>query len=130
MDVIADNGSGSIPHMLFILTVLAVYAFQLFTFLMSIPRLVEMHRFYTHLLGIPDVSQRNPNVGGNPSADDDQVDIQTLPWPEIVRLIGEIRKHNPITSLSNGQSDPLAEMVGDDSNTGDVKKLDAHDVAK
>lgn len=54
-----DVLSGSIPHMLFILTVLIVYAFQLFTFLMSIPRLVEMHRFYTHLLGIPDVSPRH-----------------------------------------------------------------------
>lgn len=52
----ADHDSGSIPHMLFILTVLVVYAFQLFTFLMSIPRLVEMHRFYTHLLGVLDVS--------------------------------------------------------------------------
>lgn len=47
-----------------------------------------------------------------------------------MRLIGDIRKHNPITSLSNGQADALAEMVGDDSNTGDIKKLDAHDVAK
>jgi len=47
--------SGSIPHMLFIFTILAVYAFQLFTFLMSIPRLLELHRFYEHLLGIPDV---------------------------------------------------------------------------
>jgi len=59
-----------------------------------------------------------------------KVDIQTLPWPEIVRLIGEIRKHNPITSLSNGQAGALADMVGDDSNTVNVKKLDAHDVAK
>jgi autophagy-related protein 9 len=42
--------------MLFILIVMVVYAFQLFTFFMSIPRLLEMHRFYTHLLGIPDVS--------------------------------------------------------------------------
>ena len=42
--------------MLFILTVMIVYAFQLFTFLMQIPRLLEMSNFYTHLLGIPDVS--------------------------------------------------------------------------
>jgi autophagy-related protein 9 len=58
------------------------------------------------------------------------VDIQTLPWPEIVRLIGEIRKHNPITSLSNGQASALADMVGDDADTVNIKKLDAHDVAK
>lgn len=59
-----------------------------------------------------------------------QADIQTLPWPEIVRLIGEIRKHNPITSLSNGQAGALATMVGDDVNKTNVKKLDAHDIAK
>lgn len=47
--------SGSFPHMLFIATILLVYTFQLFTFLMSIPRLLELHRFYEHLLGIPDV---------------------------------------------------------------------------
>jgi autophagy-related protein 9 len=55
--------------------------------------------------------------------------MQTLPWPEIVRLIGEIRKHNPITSLSNGQSGPLADMIGED-HKDIAKKLDAHDVAK
>lgn len=113
--------------MLFILTVLAVYAFQLFTFLMSIPRLLEMHQFYTHLLGIPDVSV---DADVAPGHADHQVDIQTLPWPEIVRLIGDIRKHNPITSLSNGQASALADMIGDEAATADVKKLDAHDVAK
>ncbi len=60
-----------------------------------------------------------------------QADIQTLPWPEIVRLIGEIRKHNPVTSLSNGQAGALANMLGgEDVNKANVKKLDAHDVAK
>jgi len=52
-----------------------------------------------------------------------------LPWPEIVRLIGEIRKHNPITSLSNDQTGALADLVGDGAKA-DPKKLDAHDVAK
>lgn len=52
-----------------------------------------------------------------------------MPWPEIVRLIGEIRKHNPITSLSNGQAQALADMVDGQVPT-DTKKLDAHDVAK
>jgi hypothetical protein len=59
-----------------------------------------------------------------------QADIQTLPWPEIVRLVGEIKKHNPVTSLSRGQARALADMVGDDANKGQAKKLDAHDVAK
>jgi len=58
---------------------------------------------------------------------DFQIDIQTLPWPEIVKLIGEIRKHNPITSLSNNPN--LGDMVGEDVDVN-IKKLDAHDVAK
>jgi hypothetical protein len=58
---------------------------------------------------------------------DSQIDIQTLPWPEIVKLIGEIRKHNPITSLSNNPN--LGDMVGGDVDVN-IKKLDAHDVAK
>lgn len=45
-------------------------------------------------------------------------------------MIGEIRKHNPITSLSNDQAEALADMVGEDSTKQQVKKLDAHDVAK
>jgi autophagy-related protein 9 len=58
---------------------------------------------------------------------DSKIDIQTLPWPEIVKLIGEIRKHNPITSLSNNPN--LGDMVGEDVDIN-IKKLDAHDVAK
>ena len=34
-----------------------------------------------------------------------------------------------MTSLSNGQAGALADMVGADV-MGDIKKLDAHDVAK
>lgn len=46
-----------------------------------------------------------------------------------MRLIGDIRKHNPVTSLSNGQATALADMVGNDAKAP-VKKLDAHDIAK
>ncbi|WVO15865.1 hypothetical protein L204_103527 [Cryptococcus depauperatus] len=101
---------GSLTHMLFIFILSAFFIFQLASFIFSMPRLIEMYRFYTHLLGIPDA------------------DIQTLPWPEIVRLIGEIRKHNPLTSLSNGKTSALANMI-DGTTEGAVKRLDAHDVA-
>ncbi|ODO03086.1 hypothetical protein I350_05931 [Cryptococcus amylolentus CBS 6273] len=101
---------GSFTHMLFIVILSVFFIFQAVSFALSLPRLLEMYRFYTHLLRIPDA------------------DIQTLPWPEIVRLVGEIRKHNPITSISNGQASALADMIGDNT-TGAVKKLDAHDVA-
>ncbi|WVF69103.1 hypothetical protein IAT40_003877 [Kwoniella sp. CBS 6097] len=112
-DVLIDQciTKASFPHMLFIVIVTGFYLFQLGSFIVSIPRLLGMYRFYTHLLGVPDA------------------DIQTLPWPEIVRLVGEIRKHNPVTSLSNGQAGALADMVGEDANKESVKKLDAHDVA-
>ena len=46
---------GSLPHMIFILVVTGFYAFQLITFALSLPQLFEMYRFYTHLLGVPDV---------------------------------------------------------------------------
>ena len=49
-------GSGSVPHMLFIIAVSIFYIFQLFSFALSLPRLLEIYRFYTYLLGIPDVS--------------------------------------------------------------------------
>lgn len=47
---------GSFPHMLFIITVTAYYVFRLIEFALSLPKLIEMYRFYTYLLGIPDVS--------------------------------------------------------------------------
>ncbi|WVQ65483.1 uncharacterized protein L199_003659 [Kwoniella botswanensis] len=100
----------SFPHMLFMIIISAFFIFQLSSFVLSLPKLLEMYRFYTYLLGIPDA------------------DIQTLPWPEIVRLIGEIRNHNPVTSLSNGGATALADMV-DEADQATYKKLDAHDVA-
>ncbi|KIR54433.1 autophagy-like protein 9 [Cryptococcus gattii Ru294] len=101
---------GSFAHTLFLIILSAFFIFQVANFAISVPRLLDMYRFYTHLLGVPDA------------------DIQTLPWPEIVRLIGDIRKHNPVTSLSNGQATALADMVGNDAKAP-VKKLDAHDIA-
>lgn len=101
---------GSFAHTLFLIILSAFFIFQVASFAMSVPRLLDMYRFYTHLLGVPDA------------------DIQTLPWPEIVRLIGDIRKHNPVTSLSNGQATALADMVGNDAKAP-AKKLDAHDIA-
>ena len=49
------GNSGSFPHMFFILSVASFYIFQLITFALSLPRLLEIYRFYTYLLGVPDV---------------------------------------------------------------------------
>jgi autophagy-related protein 9 len=52
-----------------------------------------------------------------------QSDIQTIPWSEVVKRIGQIRDDNPTTSLK----DPAGAESMD---IGDHIKLDAHDVAK
>ncbi|KDN37437.1 hypothetical protein RSAG8_10172, partial [Rhizoctonia solani AG-8 WAC10335] len=79
----------------------AFYIYQILQFLVSIRRLLELYQFYTHLLGVPDS------------------DVQTISWPEVVRRIGLIREHNPITSLSS-QTDGANPTTA---------KLDAHDIA-
>jgi hypothetical protein len=38
----------------------AFYAWQIATFLLGIPRLMRMYRFYTHLLNVPNVSACHP----------------------------------------------------------------------
>ncbi|KAI0345226.1 APG9-domain-containing protein [Trametopsis cervina] len=77
----------------------AFFVWQLVTYVFSVMRLVDMYRFYTHLLRIPDA------------------DIQTISWPEVVRRIGAIREENPLTALSSA---PTASVTA---------KLDAHDIA-
>lgn len=52
-----------------------------------------------------------------------QSDIQTIPWSEVVKRIGEIREDNPMTSLKDPDGGDIAEA-------GEHIKLDAHDVAK
>lgn len=49
--------------MLFILSVTAFYIFQLVTFALSFPKLLDMYRFYKYLLGVPDVSQAGVTIG-------------------------------------------------------------------
>ena len=59
------------------------FIWQLVSYALSMMRLMDMYRFYTHLLHIPDE------------------DIQTISWPEVVRRIGAIREDNPLTALSS-----------------------------
>jgi autophagy-related protein 9 len=47
---------GSFWHMLFLFLVCITYVFQLGMFVLQIPGLVDMYRFYNYLLGVPDVS--------------------------------------------------------------------------
>ncbi|OBZ65786.1 Autophagy-related protein 9 [Grifola frondosa] len=86
--------------LLFFILFTAFFAWQLVSYAVSVLRLVDMYRFYTYLLHIPDE------------------DIQTISWPEVVRRIGAIREDNPLTALS---SNGAAQSV--------TAKLDAHDIA-
>ncbi|KAJ9101819.1 autophagy protein atg9 [Naganishia friedmannii] len=74
------------------------------TFAFGIRHLLEIKRFYEHLLNIPNS------------------DIQTIAWREVVVRIGSIRQENALTSVRNQEDGSMAE-------TQDVPKLDAHDVA-
>ncbi|CCL99619.1 uncharacterized protein FIBRA_01638 [Fibroporia radiculosa] len=85
---------------LFFILFSAFFIWQIVTYVLGILRLVDMYRFYTHLLHIPDA------------------DIQTISWPEVVRRIGAIREDNPLTALS---STGAGQSV--------TAKLDAHDIA-
>ncbi|KAI0318827.1 autophagy protein Apg9-domain-containing protein [Amylostereum chailletii] len=87
--------------LLFFLLFCAFYLWQVVSFVLSTMRLVDMYRFYTHLLRIPDE------------------DIQTISWPEVVRRIAAIRESNPLTALSSSSK----------HRDTDGAKLDAHDIA-
>lgn len=89
--------------LLFFLLFTAFYIWQLIAYAVGIKRLVNMYKFYTHLLKIPDA------------------DIQTISWSEVVRRIGAIREENPLTAISSNKG-----KRADDTTTA---KLDAHDIA-
>lgn len=63
---------------------LSFYAYQLASFIRSIPRLLALHRFFDHLLEMPDE------------------DIQTTNWNDVVRAIEGIREANSATSVRAG----------------------------
>ncbi|KAH9952059.1 APG9-domain-containing protein [Amylocystis lapponica] len=86
--------------LIFFLLFTAFFVWQLVSYVLDIMRLVDMYRFYTYLLHIPDA------------------DIQTISWPEVVRRIGAIREDNPLTAIS---STSAAQSIS--------AKLDAHDIA-
>lgn len=89
--------------LLFFLLFAAFYVWQIISFVFEVMRLVNMYKFYTYLLRVPDA------------------DISTIVWPEIVRRIGAIREENPITAISSAHSTNAA--------TPATASLDAHDIA-
>ncbi|EIW60231.1 APG9-domain-containing protein [Trametes versicolor FP-101664 SS1] len=87
--------------LLFFVLFTAFFVWQLVSYVLNMLRLVDMYRFYTHLLHIPDE------------------DIQTISWPEVVRRIGAIRESNPLTAISSNAA----------THQSVTAKLDAHDIA-
>ncbi|KAH9945782.1 APG9-domain-containing protein [Epithele typhae] len=87
--------------LLFFMLFSAFFIWQIVSYALSMMRLVDMYRFYTHLLHIPDQ------------------DIQTISWPEVVRRIGAIREDNPLTAISSNTA----------THQSVTAKLDAHDIA-
>ena len=87
--------------LLFFLLFGAFYVMRIITFVLEVMRLVDMYRFYTYLLKIPDVSTSNASLYQFSDNVFIQVDIQTISWPEIVRRIEAIREENPVTALSS-----------------------------
>lgn len=92
--------SSGITLLLFAVLV-GLYAWQVVRFSLGISKLMAMHRFYTHLLNVPDA------------------DVQSIPWSEIVARIVQLRKTQPVTSLSSTHG----------SNGERSEKLDAQDIA-
>ncbi|KAG8876541.1 autophagy protein atg9 [Tulasnella sp. 331] len=86
------------------------YVIQVVSFVREILRLVDMYKFYTYLLDIPDP------------------DLQTISWPEIVRRIGQIRDQNPGTAISSN-ANALDASAMHHSNSPPTASLDAHDIA-
>ncbi|KAG2157500.1 putative transmembrane protein [Suillus clintonianus] len=89
--------------LLFFLLFAAFYVWQIISFVFEVMRLVNMYKFYTYLLRVPDA------------------DIPTIAWPEIVRRIAAIREENPITAISSAH--------GTNAATPATASLDAHDIA-
>lgn len=81
----------------------------LFTYVMDVRRLWNLHEFYHHLLGISDV------------------DIQTIPWERVVEGLMNLRDANPETAETGTANRRFLQ-----DHTGQVQskqRMDAHDIA-
>ncbi|EIN07043.1 APG9-domain-containing protein [Punctularia strigosozonata HHB-11173 SS5] len=81
---------------LFVMLFTAFYVWRIAMFILNIFHLMDMYRFYTYLLRIPDE------------------DIQTISWPEVVRRITAIREENPVTALSSKTTATTAKLDAHD----------------
>lgn len=95
-----------------VLLLVAAFGWQVVQFVLGLSRLRAMHRFYEHLLGIPDA------------------DVQSIPWHEVVNRISALREQHPNTSLSSADEIELGDRAGSSAlRPSQQQRLDAHDVA-
>ncbi|KAK0549112.1 autophagy protein atg9 [Tilletia horrida] len=88
------------------------FIWLVFRFGVGISRLVAMHGFYEHLLGIPDA------------------DVQAIPWHEVVNRISALRISNPQDpSLVHNDSGPSSSAGAAAATNKKRLGLDAHDIA-
>lgn len=95
----------------FVLLLVAAFGWQVVQFVLGLSRLRAMHRFYEHLLGIPDA------------------DVQSIPWHEVVNRISALREQHPNTSLNSADEIELGDRAGSSHRPSQQQRLDAHDVA-
>jgi autophagy-related protein 9 len=89
---------------LFIWGFVIVLVYKIASEIQAIPRWVEMHNFYTHLLDIPDK------------------DIQTVSWQYVVSKVMELRDAHPQTAHISPQNRRFIA-------TQSKQRMDAHDIA-
>ena len=96
---------------LIVLFLLVAFGWQVVQFVLGLSRLRAMHRFYEHLLGIPDA------------------DVQSIPWHEVVSRISALREQHPNTSLRSTDEVELGDRDTNALRPSHQQRLDAHDVA-
>ncbi|CDU22285.1 related to ATG9-integral membrane protein required for Cvt and autophagy transport [Sporisorium scitamineum] len=97
---------------LVVVLLLAAFGWQVVQFVLGLSRLRAMHRFYEHLLGIPDA------------------DVQSIPWHEVVNRLSALREQHPNTSLSSTDEIELGDRAAASSlRPSQQQRMDAHDVA-
>ncbi|SPO29656.1 related to ATG9 - integral membrane protein required for Cvt and autophagy transport [Ustilago trichophora] len=112
-DVIVGHCVAGFSPLTTVVVLLLVVAFgwQVVQFVLGLSRLRAMHRFYEHLLGIPDA------------------DVQSIPWHEVVNRISALREQHPNTSLSSADEIELGDRTSSSLRPSQQQRLDAHDVA-
>ncbi|SNX83966.1 related to ATG9 - integral membrane protein required for Cvt and autophagy transport [Melanopsichium pennsylvanicum] len=104
--------AGSSPFTTVLVLILAAaFGWQVVQFVLGLSRLRAMHRFYEHLLGIPDA------------------DVQSIPWNEVVNRLSALREQHPNTSLSSADEIELGDRASSSLGPSQQQRLDAHDVA-